>query len=43
MDYLKGIPDWFWHKYLDAVDLVEDHPHAAVWVIAGLIVAVVVF
>jgi hypothetical protein len=29
--------------YIWTVDWVEDHPHVAFWVIAGLLLAVVIF
>lgn len=35
--------DWLKNRYLDAVDLVDDHPHKAVWAILALTVAVLVF
>jgi hypothetical protein len=30
-------------RYLDAIDLIDDHPHYTFWVILGLAVAVLVF
>lgn len=30
--------DWLKNKYLDAIDLIDDHPHYTFWVIVGVAV-----
>jgi hypothetical protein len=35
--------DWAKNRYLDAIDLIDDHPHATFWVILSLAALVVVF
>lgn len=34
--------DWLKTKYLDAIDLIDDHPHITFWVIVALFGLVVV-
>ena len=34
--------DWIKQRYLDAIDLIDDHPHYTFWVLVAVFVVAIV-